>query len=177
MVKLHLGCGETFLPGFIHVDARKFDHVDHVSAVDMLDFMEDGSTELIYASHLLEHFPRAHVKNVLKEWYRVLRPGGVLRVAVPDFEAVCVQYMEKGNIEELMGLIYGGQTYNENYLYCGFDFAYLKKLLVSVGFREIERYDWRETIHKDHDDFSQAYLPHMDKEYGRLMSLNVEAVK
>ena len=39
------------------------------------------------------------------------------------------------------------------------------------------RYDWRQTLHKDHDDFSQAYVPHMDKEKGLLISLNVEADK
>jgi ubiquinone/menaquinone biosynthesis C-methylase UbiE len=177
MIKLHLGCGETYIPGFIHVDIRKFEHVDHVSTVDALDFMNDESADLVYASHLLEHFPRAKVKEVLIEWYRVLNKNGVLRLAVPDFEAICKHYMETKKLEDVMGLLYGGQTYEQNYHYCGFDFAYIKKILSEVGFRNIQRYDWRETIHKDHDDYSQAYLPHMEKEHGRLMSLNVEAIK
>jgi hypothetical protein len=46
-----------------------------------------------------------------------------------------------------------------------------------VGFKNVHRYDWRQTIHKDYDDFSQAYIPHMDKEHGILISLNVEAEK
>ena len=55
--------------------------------------------------------------------------------------------------------------------------GYLKKILEEVGFKNIKRYDWKNTIHKHYDDYSQAYIPHMDKENGILMSLNVEAVK
>ena len=60
-----------------------------------------------------------------------------------------------------------------------FDFATLAEGLEAVGFRNVRRYDWRETdVGKlGIDDYSQAYLPHMDKESGRLMMLNVEADK
>ena len=49
--------------------------------------------------------------------------------------------------------------------------------LKSLGFSEVKKYDWRKTSHSQFDDHSQAYLPHMDKENGDLMSLNIEAVK
>lgn len=58
-----------------------------------------------------------------------------------------------------------------------YDFDSLKKLLMSVGFKNVDRYDWRKTSHSKFDDHSQAYLPHMDKENGTLISLNVECVK
>ena len=58
-----------------------------------------------------------------------------------------------------------------------YDFADLKKVLESAGFTNVHRYDWRTTIHREYDDYSQAYIPHMDKEHGTLISLNVEAVK
>ena len=58
-----------------------------------------------------------------------------------------------------------------------FDFTYLSELLTRVGFKNIRKYNWKDTNHKDYDDFSQAYIPHMDKEHGVLMSLNVEADK
>ena len=48
---------------------------------------------------------------------------------------------------------------------------------MNVGFKDIKRYDWRETEHAEFDDHSQAYLPHMDKENGTLISLNVECTK
>jgi hypothetical protein len=58
-----------------------------------------------------------------------------------------------------------------------FDYETLKNALLDVGFKEVYRYDWRATEHADVDDYSQAYYPHMDKENGKLMSLNIEAVK
>ena len=103
--------------------------------------------------------------------------GGVLRIAVPDFEAVVQEYTENHNLEKLMGLLYGGQNYDYNYHYGIFDFAYLKEKLQKSGFGKIERYDWKDFLPEGYDDCSRAYLPHMDIEHGRLMSLNVVAVK
>ena len=53
----------------------------------------------------------------------------------------------------------------------------LSGLLLKAGFASVRRWDWRETEHAEIDDYSQAHLPHMDKENGRPMSLNLEAVK
>jgi len=50
-------------------------------------------------------------------------------------------------------------------------------VLKSVGIESVERYDWRDTEHADFDDHSQAYIPHMDKENGVLVSLNVQGTK
>ena len=47
-------------------------------------------------------------------------------------------------------------------------------MLEQVGFTDVKRYDWRATEHAEIDDYSQAYHPHMDKENGVLVSLNVE---
>ena len=60
-----------------------------------------------------------------------------------------------------------------------FDFGLLGDGLKEAGFTNVRRYDWRETDigRAGIDDYSQAYLPHMDKENGRLMALNVEADK
>ncbi len=58
-----------------------------------------------------------------------------------------------------------------------FDELFLTETLCAAGFREVRRWDWRETDHAHIDDYSQSHLPHMDKENGRLMSLNLEGVK
>ena len=47
----------------------------------------------------------------------------------------------------------------------------------SSGFEDTKKYDWRETEHSMFDDHSQAYIPHMDKENGTLISLNLESTK
>jgi predicted SAM-dependent methyltransferase len=177
-MKLHLGCGPRFIPGFVHIDILKHPRVDVVAAVDDLFMIPDNSADLIYACHVLEHFNRTRRGRVLQEWRRVLKPGGVLRVAVPDFEACARLYVEgKATLSQVHGPVLGGQTYLYNFHYGLFDFATMNAVLEENGFVNTRRWDWRQTEHAGVDDFSQAYLPHMDKEHGTLISLNVEAEK
>ena len=179
-VKLHLGCGPRFIPGFVHVDVQPYPHIDLVSDVARLDRIADASVDLIYASHVLEHFGRWEFRAVLTEWRRVLKPGGVLRLAVPDFAACAKLYYENGladGLNGLMGLICGGQRDAHDFHRMVFDEAFLTHELVGLGFRQVRRWDWRQTEHADIDDYSQSYLPHLDKSRGSLMSLNLEALR
>lgn len=176
-MKLHLGCGKRFIPGFVHIDAVDYPHIDHVASIDNLSFVADASIDLIYNCHVLEHFKRRDVERVLREWFRVLRPGGVLRVSVPDFAALCEIYRRTGAIDLVIGPLFGRQDYLYNIHYNVFDEASLAALLARCGFAEVRRYDWRETEHAAIDDYAQAYWPHMDKDHGVLVSLNVECRK
>jgi predicted SAM-dependent methyltransferase len=180
MLKLHLGCGMRVIPGFAHVDILDAPHIDYRCSVDNLCDFPDKSVDLIYASHVLEHFGRYEVEAVLKGWYRVLKPGGRARIAVPDFAAVVALYEQEGlrdGLSGLVGLICGGQRNQYDFHKIIFDEAFLSFLLTKIGFKDIRRWDWRTTEHAQIDDFSQSYIPHMDKENGRLMSLNLEATK
>lgn len=176
-MKLHLGCGKRYIPGFVHVDLIDYPHIDYRCDVIELSMFENNSIELIYACHILEHFKRFDIENVLKEWYRVLIPNGILRFAVPDFEAIVEYYKETKDLKILYSHIYGGQKNSLDYHYCAFDFKLLSEILTNIGFRKAQKYDWRKTEHCHIDDHSQTYLPHMDKIGGKLMSLNVEAIK
>ena len=178
--KLHLGCGQRRISGFYHIDAQPYSHVDRVGRIERLDFIPDNCVELIYACHVLEHFGRFEITDVLKEWRRVLQPKGVLRLSVPDFAACAAIYYEHGlenGLTGLVGLVSGGQRGPYDYHKMIFDEPFLTGLLRQVGFQEVRWWDWRETDHAHIDDYSQAHLPHLDKENGRLMSLNLEAVK
>lgn len=177
MKKVHLGCGNKDIPGFINIDIREDSHIHYIADIRKLEMFSDEEVDLIYACHTLEHFKRFEIEDILKEWFRILKKGGILRLAVPDFEAIVKVYNSGLDLEKLIGLIHGGQNYEYNYHYISFDFKSLEIALKKVGFKLVHRYDWRKTEHKDYDDFSQAYIPHMDKENGILMSLNVEAVK
>lgn len=180
MVKLHLGCGRKYLPGWVHVDALPYEHVDHVGPVQALPFAADGSVDLIYACHVLEHFGRHEYRDVLVEWHRVLRKrGGILRLAVPDFAACAKVYMAgtlSRGILDVTGLLMGGQRDEYDYHKMLFDEPSLTAVLKDIGFSEVRHWDWQKTEHAGMDDYSQSYLPHMDKAQGTLMSLNLEAV-
>lgn len=176
-MKLHLGCAEKHLDGYINVDVRELPGVDVIDNIMTLEKFNNNSANLIYVSHVLEHVGRKEYKSVLQRWFDILKPDGTLRIAVPDFEQVVAYYNETQDLSVLRGFLWGGQTYKENYHYMGWDFKSLQDDLKSIGFKNVYRYDWRNTEHSHIDDFSQCYIPHMDKENGKLMSLNVEAMK
>jgi len=176
-LKLHLGCGTKNIDGYVNIDCRYLPTVDMVENVRFLRNYKPAAADVIYASHILEHFSRWDYKQVLQRWHEVLKPNGVLRIAVPDFEQIAKYYIRTGDIRSVSGLLYGGQDYAENNHFWCWDFNELKKDLEEVGFKRISKYDWRHTDHAHIDDYSQAYLPYMDKIRGVLMSLNVEAVK
>lgn len=176
-MKLHLGCGKRYISGYVHIDLVNYEHIDYLTSIDDLGMFDNDTIDVIYSCHVLEHFHRNKLNKVLKEWYRVLKPGGILRTSVPDFEALCELYLEKKDLSLVIGPIMGRQNYLYNIHYNMFDFETLKSALNDVGFKKVYRYDWKNTEHSNVDDFSQAYYPHMDKDSGKLLSLNMEAIK
>ncbi len=184
-IKLHLGSGKVYIPGFIHVDIDKFPHIDYQSRIDKLPMFKNNSVDLIYCCGSFEYFDKYQAPTVLKEWKRILKKGGVLRLAVPNFESICRVYQKykdldgRGILGPLFGRIEVKTKKGKEVIYqkIVYDFKSLKTVLKSAGFKNIHLYDWKKTIHKDYDDYSQAYIPHMDKEKGILMSLNIEAQK
>ena len=184
-VQLHLGCWNRFLPNFIHIDVADFPHIDYKQDIKHLPQFNDNTVSLIYCSHALEYFDRGEALYALREWYRVLTDGGTLRLAVPDFEAIVKVYQKYGSLEHrgILGPLYGrmevkvGDKTKIFYHKTVYDFKALKKLLELVGFKHVRRYNWKTTIHKDYDDFSRSYIPHLNFGHGILISLNVEATK
>lgn len=183
-IKLHLGCGKRdFGKKWIHVDGAKFPHVVF-SDITKLDHFKTDFVHLIYASHVLEYFDREEVIPVLEEWVRVLKPGGILRLAVPDFRAMAALYIvgargKRYELDSLLGPIFGKMDMDDEKIFhkTVYDFESLKTVLESVGLTNIRRWRWQDVDHGKFDDHSQAYLPHFDKEKGTLISLNVESTK
>lgn len=178
--KLHLGCWKRYLPGFVHIDLCDMPHIDFKTSVDDLSMFGDEAVDLIYASHVLGYFDRIEANKALKEWHRVLKLGGVLRLAVPDFEALVEIYMRTNDLSNILGPLYGRMAVENigaiTYHRTVYDLKGLKDMLEKNRFGNVRKYRWQDTPpHDELDDYSQAYFPHMDKKNGILLSLNVEA--
>ena len=92
---MNLGCGSIFLDSaeWLNIDfAPSSAAVTQANLLERLP-MEDGSVELVYSSHFLEHVPRAAVPALLQECSRILAPGGWLRLVLPDLENMCREYL------------------------------------------------------------------------------------
>ena len=173
-MKLHLGCGTKHIDGYVNIDIRYQPGVDEVNNVKFLRNYKPNSVDEIYASHVLEHFGRWEYKNVLSRWFEILKPNGILKLAVPDFNSITEYYLKTKDLKSLMGMLYGGQDYDENFHHVIFDFNTLSQDLKDIGFKSTQTWD---TMEMNIDDFSKSFLPHMDFKNGKLMSLNIFATK
>lgn len=92
-VLINIGCGSVWHPDWINLDAHPTNpSIQSWDADNELPF-ESGSVDGCYASHFLEHLPVEKARRILLECLRVLRSGGVLRLAVPDLEAIVREYL------------------------------------------------------------------------------------
>lgn len=90
---VNLGCGRRFDPGWRNFDlAPSHGSVERFDVRQRLPF-EDASADLVYHSHLLEHLTLEEARFFLGECFRILKPGGIVRVAVPDLEGICRRYL------------------------------------------------------------------------------------
>jgi len=183
MIKVNLGSWKRNFPGWINVDLHDYPHVHFKKNVDDLSMFDDDSIDLLYASHVLEYFSLKQAPQVLQEWNRVLKEGGVLKVCVPDFEALAKAYQKYGDVISMQGSLYAtidppvilqGQYVHHKAMY---DFKLLKRMLEEAGFTDIKRYDWKEFLPEGVTDHSASYIPSNDHKNGILVSLNLEARK
>ena len=176
--KLHLGCGNKRMEGYINVDIRSNNAVDIVSDLKNLSF-KPSTFDVIYSCAVIEHFGRKEWFNLLKSWTTLLKPGGKIYLSTSDFDAITERYQKTKNLDELLGLLIGGQKYEYDWHGMVFNFKILKESLEKLGYQDVQRYNWQEfdTGKMGIDDYSQAYIPHMDKENGALMVLNVCGTK
>lgn len=154
---LNLGCGNTILPSpWENLDGRQLPGVDHVSGIDKLPF-PDNTFDIVYASHVIEHVKRNDVESVLSEWVRVTKPGGIVRIATPDFEKAIEVYFKSGKrIDNILGLVVGGQSYDYECHYLIFDQASLTSLMNKCGLTAVHVWSPKRVSHGDTWDYSQA---------------------
>lgn len=176
-VLVHIGCGKINSPEFINVDARPFAHV-HIVTDDItsLPDFSDGTVDLLYMCHILEHIKRNDLKDVLLEMKRVLKDGGVLRLSVPDFDKLIDVYNDSSkDINAISHQLMGGQDSEYNIHYSVFNCRRLSNLLKEVGFQNVVSWNPENCQHHDFQDRASRKMNINGKEH--MISLNLEAAK
>lgn len=176
-VRLHLGSGSVRIPGWINVDVQVTSSVDVVDDVFRLRKFSSNCVCSIYACHVLEHFSHKEIPLILRRWLAVLKPGGEVRISVPDMDRIVRIYCKNwGHFQTepnspWIGLIWGGQMDRYDFHKTGFNRCWLTYLLKDAGFIDIEGYS-----HEPHflgiQDSSLAKEP-----FGEFISLNLKARK
>ena len=135
LVRLNLGCSNTRVPGFKNYDINPSKDVDFVGDIRDLSQFPDGSVAEILASNCLEHISHTQTLACLKEWRRVLAPGGKLWLSVPDFGTIIRLYKYNELCPYLINLIWGEQDSPHGYHYICFTWPNLRALLDEAGFK------------------------------------------
>ncbi len=128
----------------------------------------DSTFECVYASHVLEHLDPEVAEHTLREVHRILRPGGVARLAVPDLDQVIAQY-DPDDPEPFLSGIYEAHSSRRSASSrhrWQYNASSLAELLRRAGFRQVERREYRE-----------GRCPDVEQIESRRWSLFMEAVK
>jgi predicted SAM-dependent methyltransferase len=152
-LQLHLGCGNNAMPGWINLDCYPPEPRAGVEIL-VLDMRRalpcaDGSAAAIYSEHFFEHVPLGVVRrSLLPECFRVLAPGGQIRIGVPDGEYYVRRYLSQrsgepnpdrdqtGGMLPMMWINHVARSSQHQYLY---DYETLAYLLDEAGFVKLRR--------------------------------------
>jgi len=147
-MRLNLCCGEDVRPGYINIDVRRTRPEVLVMDIEkeLLRVFPDNSVDEIIARDCIEHISWRRVEDLLKDIYRVLKPGGKVYIQVPDLEAIAkkiilnpdFKYGELEGWKAISYWVYGGQEYPENSHKAGFTIRTLKELLENIGFEVVD---------------------------------------
>lgn len=132
MLRVNLGCGDHRLPGYENLDRK------NGREIYPLDY-PDVSLDEIRASHVLEHFGHREVGAVLANWKSKLKPGGCIKIAVPNFEWIARQYLDNKPVN-VQGYVMGGHNDQDDRHGTLFDEEALGEILAETGFTRISRW-------------------------------------
>lgn len=132
-MKLNIGAGGTEIDGFTPID-RKLGQEAYPLAY------EDNSVDEIRASHILEHFGHMDVPKVLADWVRVLKPGGRIRIAVPDMRKIGIMAADESD-PQWPAYLMGEQIDKDDYHKSIFTRERLEYVMVGAGIQNIEPWE------------------------------------
>lgn len=152
-------------PGeFLNVDIVDLPKVDVVFDITKRFPMENGVIEEIFSAATLEHLRKPHVDHVLKEFFRVLRPGGMVRVSTPDLEAIAHGILDGDDLDHVNQYLFGKYKSDDTEDYDLHRWMYpapaMIKRLHEIGFVNAERIPMDAQLHDPKFNYLiRAYKP------------------
>jgi len=136
--KINVGCGFDIREGYLNVDFQPFHNPDLVADIRNLNMLPSDYYDEIIAQDCLEHLKRTETQDVLLEWSRLLKPGGILILRIPNILGLLKLFTwdEYKNIEKqqtLIQCIFGTQAYNGDYHYTCFTELLIRYYLENAG--------------------------------------------
>ncbi len=122
-----------------------FREIRYMNVVKRFPFA-DNTFDYVYSSHMLEHLCPDEADVCLREVHRVMKPGAVLRLAIPDLDAIIAQY-DPNNPEGTLDSMYQGRSRKTQPLarhWWHYNATSLTELLQRLGFRELERCQYQQ---------------------------------
>lgn len=174
---VHIGCGDIDSPEFVNVDAQPYPHVHYVrNDITDLSMFAGESVDLIYMCHVLEHVHRTEIDGVLAEFRRVLKPGGVLRISVPDFDRLVAMYQDIGcDPDGIIAPLLGSHANEYDVHYWIFTERSLGEILLKANFSAVRSWDPLRCDHHAFEDWANRNVERDGKQY--VVSLNLEAIR
>jgi SAM-dependent methyltransferase len=123
--------------------AGTFRQLHYLDLTQPLPFA-DGVFEAAFGSHVLEHLTPGEAEGVLRELHRVLRPGGIVRISVPDLDRVIAEYDPSSPDEFLFGMWQGRERSTSRHRHWWlYNERSLANLLAATGFGDVRRESFR----------------------------------
>ena len=151
-LRLNLGCGDKILGGYVNVDvveSRAGMRPDVICDLHDLAPFADATADEVLSVHVVEHFWRWEVADVLREWVRVLKPGGKMIVECPNILSACRTFLEDPaefskqdqSGQRTMWVFYGDPKWKDPLMIhrWGYTPESLQALLAEVGLKEVRQ--------------------------------------
>ena len=169
-IRLHLGCGQSPIPGWVNVDVQALPGVDRV--LDVRKGLPFSNVAGIFAEHFLEHLDVDEGLACLVECRRVLAPDGILRISTPNLDWVYATHYRHGQWTEESGAVSDCFQINRAFHGWGHRFLYNRPTLVAAmraaGFDHVSmhRYgesdlSWLAGLERHEKSADTAELPHV----------------
>ena len=137
IVKLHVGCGNIYLDGFINIDLDPAHKLKVDLRADIRDLpFKDNSVDVILAYHVIEHVHFHEALEMFKNWYRILKPGGWIVIECPDLVKTSKSFLDNTIPLSRVYINLYGQSWHpgQEHYYCWFP-EQLKWALKGAGFK------------------------------------------